>query len=387
MADIDADGTPEIVVSDFGGDVSVWEADGDVQEGAWPAHVDPTFSLDDPAVVDEHNRMKLGIVSSPAVGDLDGDGQLEIVVAALDRHVYAWHADGRPVAGFPVLVVDPAKVTAVDPVTHHVTFVPTSTVTEGGELTATPTLADLTGDGRPEIVIGAQEAYEETPNIGPASPITALLDSAGDVGNARLYAISPDGTNASYPDRNAAHPADQAYLPGWPVSLAMMQLEALPTIGDGVATQAIVADVSPAPGVEVIASAAVGPLYVLNAAGDSVFGAPAGRDAPLAWAAGLFNQGAARFGALRNSNDIAGTLVAFGGAAAGHLDDDARADVTRPDGRALSVVRRRAPRPAAPERRPADGLARRHRERVARVPADDRGPRVLRDSRDRRRRR
>ena len=330
VADIDADGTPEIVVSDFGGDVSVWEADGDVQEGAWPAHVDPTFSLDDPAVVDEHNRMKLGIVSSPAVGDLDADGQLEIVVAALDRHVYAWHADGRPVAGFPVLVVDPAKVTAVDPVTHHVSFAPTSRVTEGGELTATPTLADLTGDGRPEIVIGAQEAYEETPNIGPASPITALLDSAGDVGNARLYAISPDGTNASYADRNAAHPADQAYLPGWPVSLAMLQLEALPTIGDGVATQAIVADVAPAPGVEVIASAAVGPLYVLNAAGDSVFGAPAGRDAPLAWAAGLFNQDAARFGAMRNSNDIAASLVAFGGPAAGHLDDDASADISAP---------------------------------------------------------
>ena len=86
-------------------------------------------------------------------------------------------------------------------------------------------------------------------------------------------------------------------MPGWPVSLAMLQLEALPTIGDGVATQAIVADVAPAPGVEVIASAAVGPLYVLNTAGDSVFGAPGGRDAPLAWAAGLFNQGAARFGA------------------------------------------------------------------------------------------
>ena len=39
--------------------------------------------------------------------------QPEIVAAGMDRHVYAWHADGSPVSGFPVLVVDRSKI-AVD---------------------------------------------------------------------------------------------------------------------------------------------------------------------------------------------------------------------------------------------------------------------------------
>ena len=40
------------------------------------------------------------------------------MAAGLDRHLYAWHADGSPVDGFPVLLVDPAKVASVDPASH-----------------------------------------------------------------------------------------------------------------------------------------------------------------------------------------------------------------------------------------------------------------------------
>jgi hypothetical protein len=35
------------------------------------------------------------------VGDLDGDGSPEVVVGADDARVWAWHADGTPVAGWP----------------------------------------------------------------------------------------------------------------------------------------------------------------------------------------------------------------------------------------------------------------------------------------------
>ena len=36
-----------------------------------------------------------------SLGDLNGDGRLEIVLPALDQHLYAWDGSGKPVSGFP----------------------------------------------------------------------------------------------------------------------------------------------------------------------------------------------------------------------------------------------------------------------------------------------
>ena len=311
VADLDGDGGLEVVVTDAGGTVHVWDRNGVAMASM---STNPSFSLQQNT--DSRNRVKRGIYGSAALGDLDGDGTLEIVAAAADRHLYAWHADGSAVNGFPVLLVDPAEVSAVDPASHRVTFRDEEATQIGGELVATPTLVDLTGDGTPEIVVGAQEQYAETVDVFPPIGLPGIS------GNTRLYAVSPLGTGAGGPDRNPAHPHEHAYLPGWPVKLPMMLTDVLPTIGDGVATQAAAGDIDGDGSMEVVAASASGQLMALDADGSTTYDNPFGLRLGLGWI-GAASQGS-------NSSDTAVTVVAFGGPALGDLDGDGSLDVAAP---------------------------------------------------------
>lgn len=76
-------------------------------------------------------------MASPSVADLDGDGALEVVVNLDNAYVYAFEANGAPMAGWPRITTTPAGVGTV---VHIAT-------------TASPVIADLTGDGVPEIII------------------------------------------------------------------------------------------------------------------------------------------------------------------------------------------------------------------------------------------
>src|SRR3954464_3358674 len=76
-------------------------------------------------------------IASPVLADVDGDdgGKLEIVAAALDRHVYVWNDDGSEVPGWPLVVVDRKKLRdespQFDPVTERPFF--NMTKDHGGE--------------------------------------------------------------------------------------------------------------------------------------------------------------------------------------------------------------------------------------------------------------
>jgi hypothetical protein len=120
-----------------------------------------------------------GIVSTPALGDLDGDGDLEIVVLGIDRRIHAWHHDGTCVAGWPISQWDG------------------DALWRGG--TSSPALGDIDGDGLPEVVVGTMSPCRQ--------------DQSNQ--NATLWAINGDSTN----------------VPGFPVCVEQI-LHSSPALGD-----------------------------------------------------------------------------------------------------------------------------------------------------------
>lgn len=303
VTDLDGDGSMEVVATSLEGDVSVWAADGELRPGfeisavegrsVSAVHIDPAYSE---GALDSHNRTKRQIIAQPAVADLDSDGRQEIVVAAMDRHLYAWHDDGTAVTGFPLLIADPATVASVDPTTHRITYVDGVKVADGGELTATPAIGDLDGDGKPEIVVGAQEEYDGDLAVSPKFAIP------GSGGNSRVYAVSP------------SNPA-QPFLPGWPKAVPMLQTELLPSIGNGVALPARIADVDGDGANEVVVTSAAGPAMVFEDDGSSSVGTDNGLPSALPWT---------------GIADTSAMVSAFGGPGVGDLEGDGIPDVVMP---------------------------------------------------------
>ncbi len=144
--DIDGDGRPEIAVGAGAhdpkvctqGGVIVLDHQGRVEPG-WPQlsvdnGIPPTGCRDT-------------IFATPALGDLDNDGDLEIVAAGFDKRVYAWHHNGKLVSGFP-----PDSALSKRFPTWPNLKGQLADVTWGS-----PALADLDGDGFLDIVLATAE--------------------------------------------------------------------------------------------------------------------------------------------------------------------------------------------------------------------------------------
>jgi hypothetical protein len=177
LADLDRDGTLEVIAdcwsksaTDF---LYVWDHTGSSEPG-WPINI-PYIRLSSPSVADLDGDEDLeivvgGLVTSPSwaeqvnalhhdgtavagfpaslpnssagninstcvTGDIDGDGQIEIVVRGIDN-LFALNHDGTLVTGYPVLLDDESH---------------------SGTITPTPALGDPDGDGLVEIF--AASAY------------------------------------------------------------------------------------------------------------------------------------------------------------------------------------------------------------------------------------
>ena len=269
-ADIDGDRRTEVVAGSLAGKLYVWEQDG-TRRAAFPVRTEARFSAR--SARDRFNRLQRGLLAAPVLADLDGDGVLEIVAAAMDRHVYVWRADGSTQPGWPVLVVDRTQMASIDPVSHHV--VPNTVggqpvALQGTKIVSTPAVGPLRGDGKPVVVVGSNEEYREAVNFSSTGnksiggfQALGLLDGA----NGRLHAIPAGGNDDPLGAGNPAGPE----LPGWPVRIGILAPELLPWI-EGVPGSPVLADVDGDGQLEVGIFGVVGPAYILRADGSSFYG-------------------------------------------------------------------------------------------------------------------
>jgi hypothetical protein len=291
----------DVVATDFTGRVWAWNSQGKLLPG-WPVRTDSAFS--GPGVTNTDNEVLRGILGAPVLGDLQGNGTLDVVAAAMDRHVYAWQPDGNAAPGWPVEVVDPKEVQSVDPSNGQVTFLPGAGGDTGSKLVDTPAIAELVPGGPPEVIVTSNEQYTGAPNasLGTLGVLFSAFGKLSDAANTRVYAIWPNGSlhqAASGATGPPGYPNPGAFLPGWPVAIADLDPNLLPDIGDGASNGPAVATV---PGTTplIAVESDVGPVYLLRADGSDALGTTDGL--PNVFASGPG-------GTKSNSTGILGTSV------------------------------------------------------------------------------
>jgi hypothetical protein len=192
-----------------------------------------TLPVPTPAAPTAHSRLPArGALAPPVLAPLQGGHRLDILMSAFDGHLYAWQPDGRPLAGWPVQVRLPEADFAVDGVD------PAQYIRDS-KLMYAPAVADVLRTGRPQVFVSSFECDGGRPA-------------------AFLYGIWAEGNRH----------LGGAYLPGWPVRLASLQLcydQSIDFVGEG--TSPPVIGNFGTGRLQVVSSPVTGPVYVINGDG------------------------------------------------------------------------------------------------------------------------
>lgn len=208
--DIDQDGELEIVVTNLEGYVLVFDTAGNLKPG-FPVELDRSLTSD----VSEHRNIESGIMASPVLYDLDGDGNQEIIVSAMDGYLYVWHHDGQLAPGFPVKLGEDGD----DDFARSISC---------------PSVGDVDGDGSPDIVLGSNQSIN---------------------GLGSFFAVHADGND------HAGGP----FLDGFPIHVVSTNL--LPYVGTGLAVAPALADVDGDGDVEIALSGLASPTQIYDGDG------------------------------------------------------------------------------------------------------------------------
>lgn len=247
LADFDGDGVLEIVVVNGSGQAMILSGAGELWDG-WPVRSEILDDLAEDGTGFATGAVPLiheAFLASPAVGDLDGDGSLEIVAAGITGGLYAWNDDGSLVPGFPTYTI--GRAAEEFDVDH--------TYDQG--YAGAPSLYDLDDDGTLEIIAASMDGrlyvFDAAGDNWGDYPIevceeslcgnsgTRIITSAaiGDVDNDGDPDIALGGNEAPQDGRySAAHLYDARTATeheGWPLLEAGLVNEAvlLPLIGEG----------------------------------------------------------------------------------------------------------------------------------------------------------
>ncbi|WP_329521265.1 FG-GAP-like repeat-containing protein [Spirillospora sp. NBC_01491] len=229
IGDLFHDGRQQVVVTSTTGRTYAFDASGRPLPG-WPKVLDAGVAkpaIPRPAL--KYTRLPVqGATASPMLADLDGDRRLDVVQAGWDGRLHAWRPDGSELPGWPVEVTLDRK-----PPSGYVRI-------DDHKLAGMPALADLDGDGRPEVVVRSQRS-----------------ESKG--GGEQFY-----GANFVF-----AYHADGSPVAGWPVrtpSTMTFYGSAQEFVTEGV-NQPAVADVDGDGKDEVATGPSFSPTYLISGAG------------------------------------------------------------------------------------------------------------------------
>jgi hypothetical protein len=278
IGDLAGNGGTDVITA-AGTHVYAWHGNGKPVAG-FP--VSENAALCAPSLETFKSHPKCGFLASPALAQLEGfDKKPDIVEPSLDGHLYAWKANGKPVKGYPVALVDPAQVAA------------------GTQMVAEsindPAIGDLTNAGHDDIVVASNEVYGAA-ELGEGELSFAGITASAAGSSGRLYAI--DGASGKI-------------MPGWPVAMPGLIQEVLPLIGPG--QDASIAKIGGQ--TEVVASSTGGALEELSPTGQV--------DRTMQ------QIGSQAFGPLSDATDRSGALNLFESASVGDLMGTGTPDVVK----------------------------------------------------------